>query len=107
MFFTVSHEIPTHLISERYSNDIDGFRRTCEQLLGTALDMADASYSFNITRRIPVAVLFWDGDEDFPPESKILFDKSIAELLVPDIVLALAVEVCSRIGNGRNRSRIR
>ena len=100
LFFTVSHEIPTSLISGRYSNDIHGFKRRCEQLQGIPLDMADASYRFNITPRIPVAVLFWDGDEDFPPESKMLFDKSIAGLLAPDIVLALAYEVCSRIGNG-------
>ena len=67
---------------------------------GLPLDMADASYRFNITHRIPVAVLFWDGDEDFPPESKMLFNKSITGLLAPDIVLALAHEVCYRIGNG-------
>jgi len=97
LFFTVSHEIPTYLISERYGNDIDGFKRRCAQLQGIPLDMADASYSFNITPLIPVAVLFWDGDEDFPPESKLLFDKSIAVLLAPDIIMALAFEVCSRL----------
>ena len=100
LFFTVSHEIPTSLISLRYGNDLEGFKRRCEQLKGVPLDMADASYRFNITPRIPVAVLFWDGDEDFPAESKMLFDKSIAGLLAPDIVLALAYEVCSRVGNG-------
>ena len=99
LFFTVSHEIPTSLISDRYGNDIEGFKKTCVQLQGTPLDLADASYSFDITPRIPVAVLFWDGDEDFPPDAKLLFDKSIAGLLAPDIVLALAHEVCSRIGN--------
>ncbi len=99
LFFNVSHEIPTSLISDKYGNDIEGFKRKCEELQGIPLDMADASYRFNITPRIPVAVLFWDGDEDFPPESKMLFDKSIAGLLAPDIVLALAYDVCSRIVN--------
>ena len=98
LFFSVSHEIPTCLISRRYSNDIDGFKRRCAQLRGIPLDMADASCSFSITPRVPVAVLFWDGDEDFPAEAKLLFDKSIAGFLAPDIVLALAHEVCSRIG---------
>lgn len=98
LFFTVSHEIPTHLISERYNNDIEGFKRACVHLQGIPIGLADASYKFNITPGIPVAVLFWDGDEDFPPESKLLFDESIAGLLAPDIVLALAFEVCTRIG---------
>ena len=98
LFFTVSHEIPTSLISDRYSSDIEGFKRKCEQLQGAPLDLADASYSFNITPRIPTAVLFWDGDEDFPAEAKLLFDKSITVLLAPDIVLAMAYEICTRIG---------
>ena len=99
LFFSVSHEIPTSLISDRYSNDIASFKRRCEKLMGAPLDMADASYRFDITPRIPVAVLFWDGDEEFPPEAKLLFDRSVAGLLAPDIVLALAYEICSRIGN--------
>ncbi len=53
---------------------------------------------FKITPRIPVIVLFWDGDEDFPPETKIMYDKSISEHLTPDIVFILAVEICNRIG---------
>ena len=61
--------------------------------------MADAAYSFRMTPRIPVAVLYWIGDEDFPAESKILYDKTIAEHLAPDIIYALAVGTCDRIGN--------
>lgn len=97
-FFRGPHEIPTNLITNRYSNDIDEFRKRCEQLHGVPLDMADAAYSFKITSKIPVAVLYWVGDEDFPPESKILYDKTITEHLTLDIIFSLAVEICARIG---------
>jgi len=97
-FFRGPHEIPTRFISSRYKNNIDGFRKKCEQLRGIPLDMADAAYRFVITSNIPVAVLYWAGDDDFPPESKILYDKSITEILMPDIVFALAVEICAKIG---------
>jgi len=98
-FFRGPHEIPTNLISSRYSGDIENFRRVCEQLDGTPLDMADAAYVFRITPRIPVAVLYWDGDDEFPAESKILYDKSVTEHLASDIIFALAVDICTRIGN--------
>jgi len=98
-FFRGPHEIPTHLISTQYGNDIERFRKRCEQLHGTVLDMADAAYRFIITPRIPVAVLYWKGDEEFPPEAKILYDKTITEHLSTDIIFALAVEICARIGN--------
>lgn len=98
-FFRGPHEIPTHLISGRYSNDINEFRKRCEQLHGIPIDMADSAYRFKITSHIPVAVLYWKGDDDFPPESKILYDKTITEHLTSDIIFALAVEICTRIGS--------
>jgi hypothetical protein len=64
--------------------------------------MADGAYSFSITHRIPIAVLFWDGDDDFPAEAKILFDRTITAHLTLDIVFSLADVVCRRIA-GMNR----
>ena len=97
-FFRGPHEIPTNIISNRFNNSINEFKARCEQLHGIPLNMADAAYSFRITPRIPVTVLYWIGDEDFPAESKILYDRTIADHLAPDIVYALAVGVCERLG---------
>ncbi len=97
-FFRGPHEIPTNLISLRFSNDINEFKERCEQLDGIPLNMADATYSFKITPRIPVAVLYWRGDDDFPTESKILYDRTITEHLASDIIYALAVGICERLG---------
>lgn len=97
-FFRGPHKIPTHIIEERYENKIEEFKEKCQRLHGIPLDMADAAYAFEITPRIPVAVQFWDRDEEFTAEAKILFDKTIAEHLAPDIVFCLTVEICRRIG---------
>jgi hypothetical protein len=61
--------------------------------------MADAAFAFSITPRIPVAVLLWEGDTEFPAEAKLLFDRTIAEQLPPDVIFSLAVEICNRLGN--------
>ena len=97
-FFRGPHEIPTNLIAGLYKNNIKAFRERCLQLGGVELEMADAAYSFDIVPQIPTAVLYWEGDDDFPPEAKLLYDRSIIELLSPDIIFSLAVEVCARIG---------
>ncbi len=99
-FFRGPHEIPTQMISDRYGNAVDAFRRRCEQLGGRPLPMADAAASFLITPRTPVAVLYWQGDEDFPPEAKILYDRSLAGYFALDVIYALAVDICSRLSNG-------
>jgi hypothetical protein len=98
-FFRGPHKIPTQIIEKRYENKVEEFKEVCEQLDGIPLDMADAAYAFEITPRIPVAVQFWDKDDEFSAEAKILFDRTIAEQLAPDIVFCLTVEICRRIGD--------
>jgi hypothetical protein len=98
-FFRGPHLLPTSLISDRFGNDLQGFRDRCRQLGGTPLNMADAAFSFQITRDIPVAVLYWTGDEEFPAEAKILYDRAMSEPLPLDIVFALAFEVCTRLAS--------
>ena len=97
-FFRGPHQIPTNLISLRFNNNVNEFKERCEQIHGIPLNMADAAYRFKITPRIPVAVLYWRGDDDFPAESKILYDKTIAEHLASDVIYALAVGICERLG---------
>jgi hypothetical protein len=96
-FFRGPHQIPTGKISRRFGNDTDLFSRKCDQLGGHRLTLADASSSFLITPRTPVAVLYWRGDDEFPPEVKILFDRSLAGYLAADAIYALAVDICERI----------
>ncbi len=97
-FFRGPHIVPVHMITRRFGDDLESFRTACENLKGTTIDMADAAAVFSITPTIPVAVLYWQGDEDFPSEAKLLFDRTMAHHLPLDIIWALAVEVCHRLG---------
>jgi len=97
-FFRGPHAVPTHLITSRFDGDIQGFSLRCEHDGGTRLALADAAFSFLITPRVPVAVLFWQGDELFPAEAKLLYDATIVHHLALDIVYALAVGVCEQLG---------
>jgi hypothetical protein len=98
-FFRGPHNIPADLIEKKYGDDLQLFHDVSVQLGGTALDMADAAYCFRIAPRIPVAVLLWQEDDEFPAQAKMLFDRSISDHLALDIIFALAVEVCSRFSD--------
>ncbi len=98
-FFRGPHLIPVDRIANRYTNNPEDFIKQCNALGGTPLNMGDAAFRFSITPRLPIAVIFWDRDDDFPAEAKILFDKSIVSHLTLDIVFALAVDVCHRLEN--------
>lgn len=96
-FFRGPHEIPAHKVVSRFDQDITGFNNWCEKQGGKKLNLADAAWEFSITPRIPVAVLFWQGDDEFPTEAKLLFDKTIVRHLASDIIYALAVGVCDQL----------
>ena len=96
-FFRGPHLIPNSDISGIFGNNIEAFEQRCRKLGGQSLDMADASFSFEIAPNLHVAALYWVGDEDFPAEAKILYDNTISDLFPLDIVFALAVEICTRI----------
>ena len=96
-FFRGPHEIPTHLITRRYGDDIDAFASGCRRLKGEPLDMADAAFVFLAAPRVPLAVLYFRGDDEFAAESRLLFDSSIIDHLAADIVYALAVDACERL----------
>lgn len=96
-FFRGPHAIPTNSISTRFDGDIQGFKDRSEQLQGVPVNLADAAYVFEITPRIPVAVLYFKGDDEFPTETKLLFDKTITMHFASDIIYALAVGICERL----------
>ncbi|MDX2447100.1 MAG: DUF3786 domain-containing protein [Desulfobacterales bacterium] len=100
-FFRGPHAIPTGLITKTFQNDIEAFDHRCKFLRGEYLDMGDAAFQFQIARHIPAVVLYWLGDDDFPPEAKLLFDRSISRHLASDVIYALAVEMCARIGGSQ------
>jgi hypothetical protein len=103
-FFRGPHAIPTECISNRFGNDLPAFKRRCQQLRGLPLALADAAYIFAIAPRISVAALYWRGDEEFPAEAGILFDRTIAQHLATDIVFAVAVGICERLGAASGRT---
>lgn len=98
-FFRGPHEIPTKLIIDKYPDGGEGLASACQKLGGTPLAMADMAFSFTITPRIPVAFLFWRGDDDFAAEARILFDRAILSSCALDTIYALAVDVCDRISH--------
>lgn len=52
------------------------FRDACEALDGTALAHGDIGYSIEVFDGLPVMLQLWFGDEEFPPNLRILWDEN-------------------------------
>ncbi|MBW2591755.1 MAG: DUF3786 domain-containing protein, partial [Deltaproteobacteria bacterium] len=59
-------------------------------LKGTAIEPGDAGFEFSILPKTPMQLILWEGDDEFPAEANILFDKTAGEILSPEDAAWLA-----------------
>jgi hypothetical protein len=57
------------------------FRVSAAKLAGSPVANGDAGMAFPVLPRVMVQLILWQGDEELPPESTILFDTTIADYL--------------------------
>ncbi len=50
----------------------------------------DASLLFNVFPYIPVCLILWAGDDEFPPDGNLLFDASISQYLSAEDIAVLS-----------------
>ena len=62
--------------AQRFQDDPEGFRRACISLGGTPLPNGDIAYAIELFDGLCVAVQLWLGDEEFPPNLRILWDEN-------------------------------
>lgn len=85
-FFQGPHALPLDLPLARFGRDTQRFRAAAARLQGEPLDLADAAFAFSPYPKIPIYCLLWEGDEEFPAEMKVLFDRSIEHHLQADAI---------------------
>lgn len=52
---------------------LDAFRKAMEEVGGKALHYGDAGYEFELINGLYMRFALWEGDDEFPPSSQILF----------------------------------
>ncbi|OQY43064.1 MAG: hypothetical protein B6240_13360 [Desulfobacteraceae bacterium 4572_87] len=63
---------------------------TTEVYDATPLDLGDVAVAIQALPLIPVALILWKGDDEFPPEGTILFDRTVSQLLSAEDIAWLA-----------------
>lgn len=56
----------------------------------TPLDQGDLAVAIQALPLIPVALILWKGDDEFPPEGTILFDRTVSQVLSAEDIAWLA-----------------
>lgn len=56
-----------------YGNRLGDFTKICEHIKAVPVKSGDAAYEISIYPGYRVRMILWEGDEEFPPSSQILF----------------------------------
>ena len=62
-----------------FGTRVEKFRAACEKLGALALPNGDAGFEFTLVGDFRMRILVWAGDEEFPPNTQVLYTDNFAE----------------------------
>jgi hypothetical protein len=80
-----------------FRNDLEGLREAARQLSGEPLSIGDAAFRFWALPRIPLAIVYWAGDEEFPATAQVLFDASARSYHDLEMLAHLGQTICGKL----------
>ena len=72
-----------------FGNRGDLFRRAALALGGKPVEGGDVAMLFRVFPHVPVHLVLWSGDDEFPPEAGILFDATLRDSLSAEDVAVM------------------
>ncbi len=91
LFFRGSHTLPSDKVARKYSDNSKGFLTNGKNLGGEQLRYGDASVRLFPFPRVPVVLILWQKDEEFPERVDVLFDGTCEFQLPLDILWSTAM----------------
>jgi hypothetical protein len=85
-----------------FGQDPDAFQRAAGRMAGRPIEPGDAGYEFDVFPRVPLQIILYLGDDEFPAEANILFDPSVELILsAEDIAWMAGMQVYRMIALSR------
>jgi hypothetical protein len=78
-------------------DDIEAFRRAAEVLGGEPLAIGDAGYTFTVFPRVHMALVYWEGDDEFPSQARVLFEDTSSHYMPTDGLAILGSQLVGRL----------
>lgn len=90
-FFRGSHRLPVERLANVFGPDPQLLHKAGRILNGVPQAFGDASIELFVLPRIPVTLVIWAADEEFPARASILFDQNATAQVPLDVLFASAL----------------
>ncbi len=96
-FFQGPHSLQVRELESLYGKNPEAFLNAGRKLGGKEVLYGNKAFTLNVFPRIPLAYLLWEGDEEFPPKIRVLFDSTIQSHLPLDVIWCMVAETSRRL----------
>jgi len=85
-------------LARAFGNDLAAFCQAAESLGGVrGHHHGDAAYVFQVLPLVPLMAVYWQGDEDFPPNCQVLFDAAVSHHLPADACAVIGGNLAGKL----------
>lgn len=91
VYFMGSHVLPLESLAVRHAKDVEGFCAQGIRFGGERQPYGDAAVRLSPFPRLPVTIILWREDDEFPARASLLFDASCERHVPPDILWSIAM----------------
>jgi hypothetical protein len=84
-------------ITKEFGTEPESLKKAGQKLRAKDGKHGDVSIILEVFPKVPIHVILWEGDDEVPPSSNILFDSSIKELLPTEDVAVIGGFVASAL----------
>ncbi len=89
-----------------FTSKMGVLKKACESIGGkdvsASLNSGDLAYEFSAFPKVPVTLLFWDAEEGFDAEVKLLFDETVIEHLDIESIMFLSEHLVKLLTDSDN-----
>ncbi|MCX5653332.1 MAG: DUF3786 domain-containing protein [Planctomycetota bacterium] len=96
-FFRRPHDFPTERLEEAFGDRPEAFCKAAEKIGGRPVAAGDAAYEFAALPRVPMTVILWQTDEEFPARVQMLVDRAAHRQLPLDALWVLSNVLAKRL----------
>ncbi len=90
-------------LARAFQNDLPAFERAAQLSGGKRQALGDAAFAFQALPRVPLLVIYWRGDEEFPSRCQVLFDGAASHYLPTDAYAILGSALTRRLIKAKNQ----
>ncbi len=76
-------------LTDHFGKEPTKLTQVAPKLGGGKIDLGDASVTIATLPRVPITLVLWHGDNEFPSQANILFDESISDYLPTEDIIVL------------------